>query len=349
MARKATINQVAKRAGVSRGTVDRVLNSRPHVKPEIEEKVLRAMHELNYVPPRPEQAAALGLSMTVADLPPCKLGVLLTNEGGYLRRELLRGVEGAQSLLRDYGVEILVQKCETDLPDESVERLDWLVHHGVNGVAMCAKDHVSITRRVDELSKQGIAIVTMNTDLSGCDRLCFIGQDLVRGGRVAGELLAKYITPDDHLLISIGNPEFAAHRQRLQGFCERIYERGFSGGRLQMIETYDDYTLTYQKVREAIECVPNIRGIYMANHSVTGCVEAVRDMGLTGKVHIVSHDLTDSTRRLLKSGEIDFTIAQNIYQQSYQALMTLREFVQKHIVPKESNTAPIEIVCAENI
>lgn len=349
MARKATINMVAERAGVSRGTVDRVLNSRPHVKPEIEEKVLRAMHELNYVPPKPEQAAALGLSTTVVDLPSCRLGVLLTNEGGHLRRELLRGIDGAQSLLRDYGVEIVVQKCETDLPDESVERLNCLVDEGVNGIAMCAKDHISITRRVNELTKQGIAVVTMNTDLTGCDRLCFIGQDLVRGGRVAGELLAKYITPDDNLLIAIGNPEFNAHRLRLQGFCERIYERGFNGGRLQMLETYNDYTLTYQKVREAIERVPDIRGIYMANHSVTGCVEAVRDMGLTGKVHIVSHDLTDSTRRLLKSGEIDFTIAQNINQQSYQALMTLREYVQRHIMPHAEQHAPIEIVCAENL
>ena len=349
MAKKATINQVAERAGVSRGTVDRVLNRRPHVKPEIEEKVLRAMHELNYVPPRPEQAAALGLSTTVVDLPSCRLGVLLSNEGGHLRRELLRGIASAESLLRDYGVEILVQKCETDLPDESVERLNCLVEEGVNGIAMCAKDHISITKRVNELSKQGIAVVTMNTDLTGCDRLCFIGQDLIRGGRVAGELLAKYVTPDDNLLIAIGNPEFNAHRLRLQGFCERIYERGFNGGCIQMIETYNDYTLTYQKVREAIERVPDIRGIYMANHSVTGCVEAVRDMGMSGKVHIVSHDLTDSTRRLLKSGEIDFTIAQNINQQSYQALMTLREYVQRHILPHEEQHAPIEIVCAENL
>ena len=116
-----------------------------------------------------------------------------------------------------------------------------------------------------------------------------------------------------------------------------------------MIETYNDYTLSYQKVREAIERVPDIRGIYMANHSVTGCVEAVRDMGLSGKVHIVSHDLTDSTRRLLKSGEIDFTIAQNIYRQSYQALMTLREYVQRHTLPHTEQHAPIEIVCAENL
>ena len=48
MAKKATINMVAERAGVSRGTVDRVLNQRPHVKPELRERIVRAMRELGY-------------------------------------------------------------------------------------------------------------------------------------------------------------------------------------------------------------------------------------------------------------------------------------------------------------
>lgn len=56
MAKRITINTIAERAGVSRGTVDRVLNGRPHVKPEIAERVLRTMRELGYAPPRAEQA-----------------------------------------------------------------------------------------------------------------------------------------------------------------------------------------------------------------------------------------------------------------------------------------------------
>ena len=61
MPRKVTINMVAKQAGVSRGTVDRVLNQRPHVKPELHERIVKAMKELGYVPPREDQAKALGL------------------------------------------------------------------------------------------------------------------------------------------------------------------------------------------------------------------------------------------------------------------------------------------------
>ena len=69
MAKRITINTIAERAGVSRGTVDRVLNGRPHVKPEIAERVLRTMRELGYAPPRAEQADALGLRLN------CRLAV----------------------------------------------------------------------------------------------------------------------------------------------------------------------------------------------------------------------------------------------------------------------------------
>ena len=115
-----------------------------------------------------------------------------------------------------------------------------------------------------------------------------------------------------------------------------------------MIETYNDYALTYQKIWERLERIPEIKGIYMANHSVTGCVEAVRDAGREQQIHIISHDLTDSTKRLLKTGEIDFAIAQNIYHQGYRPLIILRDYLQYEIVPS-GEQAPIEIVCSENM
>ena len=87
----------------------------------------------------------------------------------------------------------------------------------------------------------------------------------------------------------------------------------------------------------------------MANHSVTGCVEAIRQTGKTGQIHVISHDLTDATRRLLKNEEIDFTIAQNIYQQGYRSLTVLREYLHKGIVPKDTERSKIDIVCSENI
>lgn len=347
MAGKATIQAVAQRAGVSRGTVDRVLNGRPHVKPELYDRIIRAMKELGYVPPREEQAVALGLP--IPSVRPIRLGVLLPNWSGYFKSEILRGIEDAQVLLRDYSVEVVVDSCESDIPDEAIERLESLTARGAQGIALCAKDHISVIEEINLLGARGVPVVTFNSDIPKSSRLCFIGQDLVRGGRVAGSLMAKYLQPDDILLIAIGNPEFDAHRLRLQGFCECIYEHGFTGNKLEIIETYNDYSLTYQKIREVLARL-DVKGIYMANHSVTGCAEAIRDAGRTGRIHVVSHDLTDSTKKLLQNGEVDFAIAQNIYQQGYRPLIVLREYLQKQIEPQTEIVRPaIEIVCAENM
>lgn len=347
MAGKVTINMVAERAGVSRGTVDRVLNGRPHVKPELYERIVKSMRELGYAPPRDEQAEALGLPVSPSK--PCKLGVLLPNWRGYFKSEAMRGIADAQFLLRDYSVDVLTECCDGDLPDETISRIDKLLAQGVQGIALCAKDNAAIVRKIEALDEMGIPVVTFNSDIPNSKRLCFVGQDVVRSGRIAGELMSKCLRREDIMLIAIGNPEFDAHRLRLQGFCERIYEHGFVGSKLEIIETYNDYTLTCEKVGEILKRL-DVKGIYMANHSVTGCADAIRAAGRQGQIRVISHDLTDETKHLLQRGEIDFAIAQNIYQQGYRPLIVLRELLQKGIRPAlDSNRPAIEIVCSENM
>ncbi|MCQ2501037.1 MAG: LacI family DNA-binding transcriptional regulator, partial [Lachnospiraceae bacterium] len=186
MAKKVTISMVAERAGVSRGTVDRVLNHRPHVKPELYNRVIKAMKELDYVPLRehqnlenliPAEAAVNEIQeekpnqMTGTELPKTasaklRLGVVLHNESGYFRTEILRGIEAAKERLAEDGTEILVEQCETPMPDEAVERLEHLVQQGVKGIALCLMDHPMIVEKVNRLAYQKIPVITFNSDLT---------------------------------------------------------------------------------------------------------------------------------------------------------------------------------------
>lgn len=60
MSKRPTIQMVAEAAGVSRGTVDRVLNHRAHVNPEVRERVLLALKETGYILPQGKASAAAG-------------------------------------------------------------------------------------------------------------------------------------------------------------------------------------------------------------------------------------------------------------------------------------------------
>lgn len=346
MAKKVTINKVAERAGVSRGTVDRVLNQRPHVKEDAYKKVVTAMKELNYMPANKEQAEAFGLKMPGAEVE--RIGIILPNWQGYFRKEILKGIERAKKFLEAQMVEVLVEECETEIPDEYVEKMETLLEKKVAGIAICAKDHPIIIEKVEQLFDEGIPVVTYNCDLSTEKRLCFIGQDLFRSGRVAGELMSKYLRREDHVLIAVGNSEFSGHRLRINGFRKRLEEDGFVRNHQEIIETYNDYTVTYQKVKEVLERNPKIRGIYMANHSVAGCVEAIQATERQGEIFVVSHDLTGETKRFLERKEIAFTIGQDIQRQSYKSLSTLWKYIFQNKKPVEEDF-PMEVICAENL
>lgn len=347
MGRRPTIQMVAERAGVSRGTVDRVINGRAYVREEARARVMQAMRELGYMPLHMAQAEALGLAPTAE---PCVLGVLLPDWGGHFEEEIGRGIEEARRSLADHGVSVLVERCETELSDECLERLDTLAARGAAGIAICAQNHPAICARIAALAGQGIPVVTFNSDLPASGRACFVGQDVAQSGRVAGDLMARCIPTDSRVLAAVGNLEFDGHKSRLEGFLSRMEECGVRRERIEVIETYNDYRLSFERVGEALARTPELGGVYMANHSVTGCAEAVRAAGRQGRVRVVSHDVTGDTRRLLAAGAVDFTIAQDLRRQGERPLTLLYGMLRRGEAPRDTiEHLSLQIVCSQNL
>lgn len=347
MAKKVTIQMVAEQARVSRGTVDRVINNRGLVRPEVRERILKTMQELEYRPLHLEQAQVLGMADAKHVL---RLGMLLPDWGGHFLKEVTAGIETARGILSDIGVEILVEKCESELPSECVERMAFLVEQGAAGIAVCNKNHPSIAAKINECAAQSIPIVTFNSDIPDADRICFIGEDVQRGGRVAAELMSKCVDKNAHIVAAVGNLEFNAHKERLQGFFDEMQVHGFAVDSIEIVQTYNDYALSVTRIREMLQKYDDIQGIYMANHSVTGCAEALMEEGKQGHVHVIAHDLTEGAKRLLRSGTVDFVVGQDLQMQGYKPLMLLNNVLKKgHEVMQTDESIPPSIICAQNI
>ena len=345
MGNRTTIEEIAQMAGVSRGTVDRVINGRPHVRPDVRAKILSAIEETGYL--SPQEAHRQKLAETFK---PLHLGVLLPNEREtQFRKEVLLGIEKGREELDAAAVRISVSSCETDLPREAIERMEDLLAQGAEGLAVCALNDRSIARYVSELAERGVPCVTFNSDLPDSRRLRFVGQDIRRTGRVAAELMAKCVRPSDRILATVGNLKFDGHRQRLTGFQERLKELGYSEERVTVAETFNDYETTVSVVNDAMAAYPDLRGVYMANLSLAGCAEAVRVAGRKGQVRIVCHDINDGIRRLLREGLVDFTIPQDFIRQGYEPLLILTNYLRKGKIPDTACFGErIQILCAEN-
>lgn len=348
MGKRPTIQMIADKAGVSRGTVDRVLNNRSYVRDSVRQRVLEAIDEVGYFSPRENYKNKL---TEPSGLVPIRLGVVLpTWKDGAFYAEITRGIQNASVELQEFNVSVIIRECVTELPEEVIDQIDDLVEQGVAGISLCAVTDIAVEQKINELAKNGIPVVTFNSDLPQSKRLCFVGQDYIKSGRIAAELMSKCISPYGQVLATAGNLEFFGHRARMDGFCERMKELGFGSDQINIIETYNDYAVTRKKVHEALKQQPRIEAVYMANRSLGGCVEAIRALGKTGKIRVICHDIDETTKRLLKEGSVDMTISQDIFRQGREPLLILRDLLQKNRRPATNLINPaISIFCAENI
>nr|WP_325211553.1 LacI family DNA-binding transcriptional regulator [uncultured Oscillibacter sp.] len=345
MRNRPTIQKVAELAGVSRGTVDRVLNDRPHVKEAARKRVLEAMRELGYVSPR-----EVYRRQADAAFRPLTLGVLLPNWEGQFRTEVTQGVHRACEELESSHTRVLIRRCGTDLPQEAVELLEDMRDEGAEGFAVCAVNDPAIQSWIAARAAEGVPCVTFNSDLPESGRTHFVGQDIRQAGRVAAGLLYKCVSGRGPILATAGNLKFDGHRQRLDGFRERLAELGFPEEQVIVRETCNDYETTLRVVGDALEKWPDLRGVYMANLSVSGCCAAIERAGRTGRVHVVCHDINESIRRLIRSGAVDFTIPQDLNRQGYAPLLLLRDLLRKKKpLEPEQFQGRIDILCAENL
>ena len=347
MNKRPTIQTVAELASVSRGTVDRVLNNRSYVRADVRERVLNAIRETGYLSPREAHRQA-----AEAELPlePVRLGVLLPNWSGPFREEVPRGIQAARSELEKRNIEVRVCTCETDVPRETIELIDQLIEWGAQGIALCSLNDIMIEARVGELAEQGIPCITFNSDLPNSRRLCFVGQDYARSGRIAAELLSKCIPTTARVLAMAGNLEYNGHRTRLDGFCEHMKKKGFASEQIEIEETYNDYRVTYNRVTAALTSENPPAAIYMANRSVTGCVDALKSAGMDGRVHVIAHDMSPRRKQMLLEGSLDLTITQDLFRQGSQPLLLLADLLQKGKQPESGiKSTGISIICAQNI
>ena len=346
MGKRPTIQMIAEKAGVSRGTVDRVLHNRSYVDPEVRALVLDAIQEIGYLSPR----QAHKRTVSEGAFSPIKLGVLLPNWTGHFKTEILRGIDAARTNLADFHVRIVIVECKTDIPEETIELLDTLMAQNVQGIALCSVNAPSVEKKISALVDQNIPVITFNSDQPNSKRVCFVGQNYKQSGSIAAELMSKCIPAAGKILAVVGNLEFDGHRKRLNGFCQRMYELGFKKSQIEIIEAYNDYQTTYRKVSESLEQIPQLCAIYMANRSVAGCTEAVSAAGKKGTLRIICHDVSESTKRLLQNGSIDFTISQDIFHQGYLPLIYLRDILQKEkILEFDQTDTNISIICSQNM
>ena len=279
----------------------------------IREKVVRAAEKLGYQPPVPPKSADFR-----------QAAILIPQwTDGYFNRQIVSGIRKALRYIADPAFVLTEQPLRTMTMQELLRAIEEQIRSGVDGLIIRAENTPEVRAAIEQAVQQGVTVITYDADVPDSGRLCHAGQDLVRAGAIAAGVMARLIRPPEHVLIVTGNLRMEAHKGRVDGFCRRLLELGFSEDAYRVIETNEMPELTGELVAQALQADSRLHAVYMACQPLSGCIAGIRKARRTTRPHIVCNDLTPTAKRYLREGTVDFVIGQSFSQESFHAVLAM--------------------------
>jgi LacI family transcriptional regulator len=341
----STRRESAQLAGVSRGTVDRVLNKRGSVDPEKERKIHEIAKALNYSP----NLAGKTLAVRKKQL---RFGYILfgSTASNPFFLDVVRGIERRAEELKDFGVSVDIRYVEQGNAEAQAELIGELAASGIAGLAITPINHPTVAASLRELGESGMPVVTVNSDLPDCCRLAYVGSDYFKSGETAAGVMNLVCAGKAKVGVVSGSPLVLCHSERVAGFTRRI-GAAYPGIKIAAAcANNDDDIQSYLVTRKMLEENPQLDALFLTAAGVSGACRAVADLGLKGKIAVVSYDVTAASRPLIQSGEIAAVITQEPYEQGSKPLDILLDIAGMGISPeKELHYTGLGIVIKENI
>ncbi len=338
----ATIKEIAELAGVSRGTVDRVLNKRGAVNPKTEAKILEIAKALDYKPNR----AGIVLA---AQKKKFKFGVVMFGIGNPFFDDVIAGFKEKEEELSGYNCTVLIRRISAFGVESQLEAIDSLLKEEINGLAISPQNDPSIAEKINELYDMGIPTVTFNTDISGSRRIAYVGSNYYQCGQTAAGLVHLMTSGEVYIGIVSGYPNLLCHTERIAGFKSRLKE--YTNLHIvDFFENSDDDFISYDKTLKILEDHPEINALFFAAGGTYGGCKAILAANRQKHMKIVTFDKIKTTVEMMKEDVISATICQQPRIQGLLPLEILFDYLTTGESPKkEYNYTTVEIRIKENI
>lgn len=292
MSRRPTITDVARRAGVSVATVDRVLNGRMKVREETAHKVLEAAREIDY------HAAGLIAQRLSPETETMRLGFVLHKEKQAFYHQFRQAIEEAARSIVTAHVEPVIRFCPSQSPDDFVAEIEALAGQ-VDAIAATAITHHSVADAVIEVQGRGTPVFALLNDFAQGVRQAYIGLNNLKIGRIAGYMVATSATRSGKIAVFVGGHRWHGHQLRETGFRSYFRECAPEFGVLDTLVNLETRQLTYEATLDLLARHADLRGIYVAGGGMEGAIAALREVREPGAVALVVNELTPESRAAL--------------------------------------------------
>lgn len=331
---RSTLTDVAREAGVSAATVDRVLNNRPGVRERTRAVVVETARRLGYLP-----------DGQVAPTGSLRLDFVLPEGTNSFIRTLRAQIE-SQAAARP-GLDLRVRGIEGFHPETLAASLRAL-RGGTDGVGLIALDHPLVREAMRGLAEDGVPVVTLATDVLHVPRTAYVGVDNRQAGRLAGYVLGRLLGDRAaKVALFAGSLSYRGHQEREMGFRAVLAEEFPDLAIVELREVLDDRERAYAEAAALLDRHPDLAGLYNIGAGNPGIARALRERGRAKAVVFLGHELTEGSKPLLLDGTLDGVIDQNPRVEAREALNLLVHAARR--LPYEGHPPRLHLILKENI
>ena len=301
------IQEIARLARVSVGTVDRALHGRKEISEKTRKEILRIAESVGYEP----NWAARALRKGRGNL---RIGVCTPREIRFFYDQIRDGILNEARRFRHLGVDVLYQP----LPEFGVGEaaaFRKLIKRGAQAIIFAPRRPARLAPLIDAAEKeQDVRVVCIATDVSSSCRSTVVSMPPGINGMLAAELMSKILTAPARVAVVTGMLETEHLASNTNGFVD-VFTKECPGSEVvAVIEDHQHEAESFQKCTNLLQRFPDLAGIYVNTVNSLPVCRLLKALGLVGKVKLIT---TDVFLELVPNFQ-DGTIAASIYQQPYR-------------------------------
>jgi len=337
------IKEIARRAGVSIGTVDRVLHERKGVSEKTRNKIKGLIKELNYHPNKMASLLASRKTLNFAVIIPRVSAN--TDYWDYPRK----GIDLAGEELKQLGVQFNCFLFNLEDQPSFNKACKKALASKPDGILLAPSFIKESTLFVKKVIDNNIAVIYINSDLPHQPGLSYIGPDFFQSGRVAAQLTKLYVkTRQPIMVINISTDMESDHHllRKVQGF-EKFFEEKEKNRKIITLHIPQTKIHDIEKiVKNALVKHGDCTSFFVTNSQVHILAKILKKQ--LNDFFLIGYDFIEKNIDYMKDGNIDFLICHRPKDQGYHAAMALYKYLYYGTEPSSTFFMPIDIITREN-
>ncbi|TYA84399.1 substrate-binding domain-containing protein [Seonamhaeicola marinus] len=340
-----TIKDIAKKANVSTGTVDRVIHNRPGVSKKTKAHIEKIIKEHNFQINTIASTLALNKSY--------KIGVLIpeASSENEFWSEPKKGIEKATEDIKNFRVSTSFFLFNQFDSQSYTTAFSNILEGEFDAVLIAPVFQKETSQLTQALDKKNIPYVFINIQINSLNAISFIGQDSFKSGYLGAKLMSVMIADTDEVLVPVfrlNTDNNAGIYERINGFKSYFEEKRPS---VKISNTVIPDVNNFEVIKSSLDKEfekTNIAGIFVPSSS-TYLISKYLESSNIKNIRLIGYDTNQENLQYLKKDIIDFLICQNPYLQGFNGIKLLSDYLVMNKMPEGKYHSAITIVTRENM